>query len=185
MTSVRVVEPSPGLFGVSLTFSDAAAARLASGTAAHLGRPIAIVLDGIVIRAVTVRGPVSDNAVITGVTADSARQLADRLAPAAGTQDSTRTEMTLPVPLTRVKAEYTPAAMAAKIQGTVVLEAVVLPDGSVGKVTVVRSLDAFDAAYGLDQQAIDSVSQWTWKPGTRDGKPVAVAVAIEVHFILK
>lgn len=182
VTSVRVVEPSGSLFGVSMTFGDAAAARLASATAAHLGRPVAIVLDGNVIRSVTVRGPISNSAVITGVTEASARQLAARLAPVAGTQGAARDGVTMPQLLSQVKAEYTPAAMAAGIQGMVVLETVVLADGSVGKVTVVRSLDS---TYGLDQQAIDAVSQWKFRPGTKDGKPVAVTVTIEVSFRLK
>jgi TonB family protein len=185
---VRIVEPSGSLF-VSLTFSDAAAARLANGTTAHLGRPMAIVLDGNVIRSVTVRGPISNNAVIIGVTEESARQLAALLAPAAGTRNGIRDGVVVPhdgvvMPQLLVKADpmYAPAAMAAGIQGTVSLEAVVLADGSVGKVTVVRSLDS---TYGLDQQAIDALSQWKFRPGTRDGKPVAVMVTIEMTFSLK
>jgi TonB family protein len=181
VTSARVVQPSAGLFGVSVTFSDAAAARIASATAAHLGRPMAIVLDGNVISAGTVRGPFSNSAVITGVTEVSAQQLAARLAPVSG-RDAARGAVTLPQPLTQVKPEYTQAAMVARIEGTVLLEAVVLADGSVGKVAVVRSLDS---TYGLDQRAIDAASQWTFKPGTKDGKPVAVAVTLEMTFALR
>ncbi|HET9384275.1 MAG TPA: TonB family protein, partial [Gemmatimonadales bacterium] len=181
VTSARVVEPSAGLFGVSVTFSDAAAARIASGTAAHLGRPMAIVLDGNVISSGTVRAPFSNSAVITGVTEVSARQLAARLAPAAG-QGAVREGVTRPQPRTQVNPEYTQAAMAARIEGMVLLEAVVRADGSIGDITVVRSLDS---TYGLDQRAIDALSQWTWLPGTRDGKPVAVAVRVEMTFRLK
>jgi TonB family protein len=181
VTSVRVVEPSPGLFGVSLTFSDAAAARIASGTTAHVGRPMAIVLDGNVITSSTVRGPVSNDAVITGITAESARQLAATLAPVAA-QKGAPEGVTVPQLIRTVNPEYTQTAMAAGIQGLVVLEVVVLADGSVGKVAVVRSLDS---VYGLDQKAVEAASQWRFKPGTRDGKPVAVAVTLECTFTLR
>ena len=59
--------------------------------------------------------------------------------------------VTLPRVLHEVKPQYTSDAMRAKVQGTVLLECVVRPDGSVGDVQVVRSLDS---TFGLDQEAI-------------------------------
>jgi hypothetical protein len=41
----------------------------------------------------------------------------------------------------KVKPTYTAEAMRAKVQGSVFLECVILPDGSVGRVEVVKSLD--------------------------------------------
>jgi protein TonB len=81
-----------------------------------------------------------------------------------------------------VKPKYTPEAMEAKIQGVVKLEAVVLETGAVGDVDVIESLDK---VYGLDDEAIKCVSQWRFDPGTKDGKPVAVRVEIEMSFTLK
>ena len=49
--------------------------------------------------------------------------------------------VSLPVVVTQVKAEYTAAAMKARIEGTVVLQSVVLEDGTVGDVRVQQSLD--------------------------------------------
>jgi TonB family protein len=43
-----------------------------------------------------------------------------------------------------------------------------------------RSLDE-----DLDQQAIKAIKQWTFKPGTKDGDPVAVQVFIELTFTLR
>jgi periplasmic protein TonB len=80
-----------------------------------------------------------------------------------------------------VKPNYTPEARAAKIQGTVLLSAVVREDGTVGDVKVSRSLDA---KYGLDAEAVKAAKQWTFTPGMKDGKPVAVAVTIELAFNL-
>ena len=75
----------------------------------------------------------------------------------------------------QVKAGYTAAAMDAHIEGTVLLDAVVLADGKVGDVKVTQSLDT---EYGLDTQAVEAIKQWLFKAGTKDGKPVAVRVAI-------
>ena len=88
----------------------------------------------------------------------------------------------LPKPLREVKPQYTADAMRAKVQGTVLLECVVLPDGSVGKIDVVRSLDS---TFGLDQEAIKAARQWRFAPGTRFGEPVAVLVTIELTFTLR
>ena len=81
-----------------------------------------------------------------------------------------------------VKPQYTADAMRAKVQGTVLLECVVLPDGSVGRVEVVRSLDP---TFGLDGEAIKAAKQWRFVPGTRFGEPVAVLVTIELTFTLR
>ncbi len=74
--------------------------------------------------------------------------------------------VTLPHVLSEVKPTYTPAAMQARIQGTVWMTAVVLASGAVGAVDVVKSLDA---EHGLDQQAIDATRHWKFEPGTREG----------------
>jgi protein TonB len=81
-----------------------------------------------------------------------------------------------------VKPQYTQEALAARIEGTVWLEAVVLSDGTVGDVFVVRSLDS---VLGLDRQAVTAMKQWEFKPGTKDGKAVAVRVEVEMTFTLK
>ena len=84
--------------------------------------------------------------------------------------------------LVEVKPTYTAEAMRAKIQGTVWLEAVVLPDGSVGNVQITRSLDP---TFGLDQEAIKTVKRWRFVPGSRQGRPVAVLVEVEMTFTLR
>jgi periplasmic protein TonB len=88
----------------------------------------------------------------------------------------------LPVPIHQERPQYTQAAMAAQIEGSVLLESVVLADGSVGDVKVIRSLDS---ELGLDQEAVNALKRWTWKPGTRDGEAVQVAVQVEMTFTLK
>ena len=84
--------------------------------------------------------------------------------------------------LKEVKPQYTAQAMRAKIQGEVLLECIVQPDGSVGNIRVVRSLDS---AFGLDQEAIKAARQWRFRPGTRQGQPVPVLVTIAIAFTLR
>src|SRR5262245_41409284 len=88
--------------------------------------------------------------------------------------------VSLPTVIKQVRAGYTERAMNARIEGQVALDAVVLSDGKVGDVTVIESLDE-----GLDQQALESVKQWEFKPGLKDGEPVAVRVRIIISFTLK
>jgi TonB family protein len=90
--------------------------------------------------------------------------------------------VTLPIPIREVKPGYTAAAMEARIEGKVGLDIVVLDDGKVGEVKVSQSLDM---EYGLDTQAVEATKQWLFKPGTKDGKPVAVRVTLEMTFTLK
>jgi len=90
--------------------------------------------------------------------------------------------VTTPVVIQRVTPQYTADAMRAKVQGSVWLECIVLADGSVGDVRVTRSLDR---QFGLDQEAIAAARRWRFKPGLANGKPVAVAVSIELTFTLR
>jgi protein TonB len=90
--------------------------------------------------------------------------------------------VTLPRVLHEERPQYTSDAMRAKVQGTVLLECVVRPDGTVGDVQLVRSLDP---TFGLDQQAIAAAKKWRFVPGTRLGEPVPVLVTIELTFTLR
>jgi protein TonB len=80
------------------------------------------------------------------------------------------------------KPDYTSDAMRLKVQGVVEVEAIVMPDGTVGQVRIVRSLDD---RWGLDQEAVKAVRQWRFRPGTRQGKTVPVLVNIELTFSIR
>ena len=90
--------------------------------------------------------------------------------------------VTVPKLLQQVKPQYTSEAMRAKIQGEVWLDAVVMPDGTVGRVEVVRSLDP---VFGLDQEAIKAARLWRFVPGTHQGQPVPVLITISMTFTLR
>jgi TonB family protein len=90
--------------------------------------------------------------------------------------------VTLPKVISEVKPQYTPEALQARIEGRVVMTAVVRTDGTPGDIAITTSLDT---EYGLDKQAVTALSQWRFEPGLKDGKHVPVRVDIEMRFRLK
>ena len=90
--------------------------------------------------------------------------------------------VTAPRLVKETKPQYTAAALTAKVQGSVIVEAVVGTDGTVRDVRVKRSLDR---QYGLDDQAVAAVKKWTFTPGRKDNVAVPVLVEIELTFSLK
>jgi protein TonB len=84
-----------------------------------------------------------------------------------------------PTVLLKIEPEYSEEARKAKWQGTVVLSLIVDEKGMPEELKVVRAL-----GLGLDQKAIEAVTKWRFKPGMKDGKPVAVQATIEVNFRL-
>jgi protein TonB len=87
-----------------------------------------------------------------------------------------------PQVIKEVKPNYTGEAMRARIQGLVTMEAIVMPDGSVGNVHIIKSLDN---TFGLDQEAVATIKKWRFKPGMLRGQPVPVQIVIEMSFTLR
>lgn len=75
--------------------------------------------------------------------------------------------------------DYSDAARAAKSQGNVTLSLVVTADGQVNSILVVKG-----APFGLTSKAIEAVQGWHFKPGLKDGIPVAVRVEAESSWRL-
>jgi TonB family protein len=83
-----------------------------------------------------------------------------------------------PVVLTQPLPAYTDEARAARIEGLVLLQAVVRKDGTADSFKVIHGL-----GYGLDESAMNTIAaRWRFQPGTRNGEPVDVQVNIEVSF---
>src|SRR5258705_9711514 len=74
---------------------------------------------------------------------------------------------------------YPPFARAARVEGIVILEAVIAEDGSVRDVRVLRSQAL------LDEAAIEAVRQWRFTPTLLNGQPVPVVMTITVAFKLR
>lgn len=76
------------------------------------------------------------------------------------------------------KPNYPPLAKSARIQGTVVLEAVISKQGTVENLTVLSGHPL------LVQAAMDAVKQWRYRPTLLNGEPVEVITTITVNFSL-
>lgn len=88
--------------------------------------------------------------------------------------------VTLPKPVREVRPRYTARALAAKVQGTVWVEAIVLPDGRIGATTITRR-----AHPDLDAEAVAAARRWRFQPGRHNGTAVPVVVTIELTFTVK
>jgi len=77
-----------------------------------------------------------------------------------------------------VAPAYPPIAQAARVSGTVILDALITEDGSVRDVKVLRSVALLDAA------AIEAVRQWRFTPTLLNGIPVQVIMTVTVTFNL-
>jgi TonB family protein len=80
--------------------------------------------------------------------------------------------------LTKVTPEYPVEAKKAKIQGAVVLSAIIGKDG------LVEQLAAVSGPKELQQSSLDAVRQWTYKPFLLNGEPVEVKTTINVIYSL-
>ncbi len=86
-----------------------------------------------------------------------------------------------PVVLYQPLPQYTLEARENKVEGLVLLEAVIDKEGTAHNVKVIRSL-----GYGLDESAANAVEKdWRFQPGTLNGVPVNVLAHIELSFRLK
>ncbi len=93
--------------------------------------------------------------------------------------DHTRPDVTAPKAVYTPNPEYTDRARKHKTRGSVVLSIVITDKGVVRDAKVVTGLDK-----DLDKQALKAVGAWRFEPATKDGKPVAVRVKVEVDFNL-
>lgn len=76
--------------------------------------------------------------------------------------------------------KYTPQARAAKLEGTVELNAIIGADGTGRNIEVVKGIGK-----GLDDQAVLAIQRWRFQPaGGPNGDPVPVAVPIQITFRL-
>jgi len=87
--------------------------------------------------------------------------------------------VTAPRAIYKPDPEYSEEARKAKYQGTVVLGLIVDSAGRPKGLKVERGL-----GMGLDEKALEAVRNWKFEPAEKDGKPVAVAISVEVQFRL-
>ena len=102
-------------------------------------------------------------------------------APAPATQEPRRVGGDIKPPQrTAYKApQYSPAAQAARIEGTVTLEAIIDAEGVVQNVRVLGSVAL------LDRAAIEAVQQWRYTPTRLNGVAIPIIMTVRVTFTLK
>ncbi len=89
--------------------------------------------------------------------------------------------VTMPQILQQTTPSYTDDAIKSKVQGTVILQAVIRKDGTVDSFKVLRGL-----GHGLEEKVIQEIAEnWIFRPGTLKGRPVDVLATIEVQFNLR
>jgi TonB family protein len=85
-----------------------------------------------------------------------------------------------PAKIVAPSPQYTEIARKARIQGVVIIEAIINKEGNVTNVKILKGLPM-----GLDDAAADAVKKWKFKPATLNGKPVAVIYNLTVNFRLQ
>ncbi len=86
-------------------------------------------------------------------------------------------DLTGPVPLRKVDPKYPPTLISAKVEGEVVLYAVIRKDGSVDSIQLVRGIEP-----QLDTNAMEALARWRFRPAERRGAPVELEAIIHIPF---
>jgi protein TonB len=84
-----------------------------------------------------------------------------------------------PVPLRKVDPKYIQSAVSDRVEGKVLLRAVIRKDGHVESVVLLRGIDE-----RLDRSAEEALAKWAFEPAMRDGLPVDVDAVFEIPFRL-
>jgi TonB family protein len=82
-----------------------------------------------------------------------------------------------PAPLKKVDPKYPPSLVSDRVEGEVVLYAVIRRDGSVDSIQLVHGIDE-----QLDENAINALGQWKFRPAAKQGTPVELEAIVHIPF---
>jgi len=88
-------------------------------------------------------------------------------------------EIKPPVKLRDVKPIYPPIAQSARVQGVVIIQAVIDTLGNVASASVLRGVPL------LDEAALDAVRQWQFQPTTINGVVTPIVMTVTVNFAMQ
>jgi TonB family protein len=97
--------------------------------------------------------------------------------PANPSGEAASSDLSSPVATLKVDPAYPLEVMKQNVSGTVILHAVILADGTVGRVRVIRSIDD-----RLDKFASEAIAKWQFQPAMKNGAPVAVEATFWIPF---
>jgi periplasmic protein TonB len=86
-------------------------------------------------------------------------------------------DVSAPGPVRKVDPKYPPTLIKEHVEGEVVLYAVIRSDGSVDSIQLVRGIDE-----QLDANAMQALSQWKFRPATKQGAPVDLEAIVHIPF---
>lgn len=92
-------------------------------------------------------------------------------------QGAARGDLSGPVPLRKVDPKYPPALIHAHVEGEVVLYAIIRRDGSVDSIQLVKGIEP-----ELDQNAMEALARWRFRPGERQGAPIELEAIVHIPF---
>jgi protein TonB len=138
--------------------------------------PVSSVADGLALPAHSLVDSITTT--VPSLGPDAAATLTE-----APSQDDARVlavggNVRAPVKIRDVAPSYPAVARIARVQGVVVLQAIIAKDGTVRDLRVVKSVPL------LDQAAVDAVRGWRYTQPTLNGVPVEVSMTVKVAFTL-
>jgi TonB family protein len=86
-------------------------------------------------------------------------------------------DVSAPGPIRKVDPKYPPTLIKEHVEGEVVLYAVIRSDGSVDSIQLVRGIDD-----QLDANAMQALSQWRFRPATKQGTPIDLEAIVHIPF---
>jgi len=101
----------------------------------------------------------------------------NREVPLTSLRTDPLTDLAGPVPLRKVDPKYPPALVSARVQGDVILYAIIRKDGSVDSIQVVKGIEP-----RLDQNAMEALARWKFRPAERRGDPVELEAVVTIPF---
>ena len=90
---------------------------------------------------------------------------------------SSSAELVGPMPLRKTDPKYPRTLAEERVEGEVILYAVIRKDGSVDSIQLVRGVDE-----RLDAFAMEALGQWKFQPATRQGEPVDLEAIVHIPF---
>ena len=86
-------------------------------------------------------------------------------------------DVSAPGPVRKIDPKYPPTLIKEHVEGEVVLYAVIRRDGSVDSIQLVHGIDE-----QLDANAMEALSQWKFRPATKQGAPVELEAIVHIPF---
>jgi len=82
-----------------------------------------------------------------------------------------------PEPVRKVDPKYPQTLIKEKVDGEVILYAIIRKNGTVDSIQLVRGIDP-----QLDKNSMEALSRWIFRPGARDGQPVDLEAVVHIPF---